>query len=175
MGFRDLNERAAKALMVAGALWSAGLAFYILIDVVCRALGIRGIPGTAEIARNSIVVIVFMQLPYCVLSRGMLNADFLVNWFPPGLQRALRICGYAVGAVLFLAIAVGSWHPTAAAWMSSAYDGDGAFRVPLWPVRAAVLLGCALSAVAYLVLIWEEAREQVGKLAAAQAAQPALV
>jgi TRAP-type C4-dicarboxylate transport system permease small subunit len=163
-------ERVVKALMVFGALWSFGLAFYILFDVACRALGIKGVPGTAEIARNSIVMIVFMQLPYCVLSKGMLQADFLVHWLPPGLQRGLRGAGYVGGALLFAALAVGSWHPALEAWLRASFDGEGAFRMPIWPVRFTILFGCALSALCYLQLMLEELRGRTGSLAAEHAA-----
>jgi len=164
MNVDQLLERTAKGLMVAGALWSFGLAFYILVDVGSRALGIRGIPGTAEIARNSIVIIVFMQLPYCVLSKGMLQADFLVHWLPSGAQRFVRAVGFIGGAALFSALAVGSWHPAMAAWMKQSFDGDGAFRMPIWPVRATILLGCALAAVCYLQLLVDELRGVEGSL-----------
>lgn len=158
-------ERGVKALMVLGALWSFALAFYILIDVGSRVLGIRGIPGTAEIARNSIVMIVFLQLPYCVLSKGMLQADFLVHWLPFDTQKWLRAGGYVCGALLFAGLAAGSWHPTVEAWMKQSFDGEGAFRMPIWPVRLCILFGCGLTAACYLALVIQELRGQTSALA----------
>lgn len=165
-----LLERIVKAGMVAGALWSFGLAFYILFDVGSRALGIKGVPGTAEIARNSIVMIVFLQLPYCVLSKGMLQADFLVHWLPPGLQRGLRAAGYVGGALLFAALVVGSWHPALEAWLTQSFDGEGAFRMPIWPVRFTILVGCALTALCYVQLTLQELRGSSNALATQDAA-----
>lgn len=164
-------ERSVKALMIAGALWSFALAFYILFDVGSRALGIKGVPGTAEIARNSIVMIVFLQLPYCVLSKGMLQADFLVHWLPTRMQRTLRAVGCVGGALLFAALAVGSWHPALDAWLKNSFDGEGAFRLPIWPVRFTILFGCAITALCYLQLMVQELRGNTNALAAQDAAE----
>ena len=60
-----INDAVTKGLMVFAALWAFGLAFYIFVDVLARNLNMP-IEGTAEIARDSIVTIVFLQLGYCV-------------------------------------------------------------------------------------------------------------
>ncbi len=150
-----INLAIAKAMMAAGAFCSFGLALYILADVTSRWLGIKGVPGTAELARNAIVIIVFLQVPYCVQARGMLQADFLVLVLPARLQRAFQILGYGLGVLFFGALAIGSLEPTHTAWISGSFDGDGALRFPNWPVRLAILLGCLLAAVSYAILIWE--------------------
>jgi TRAP-type C4-dicarboxylate transport system permease small subunit len=149
------NLRLARAMMATGAIVSFLLALYILVDVLSRGLGIRGVPGTAELARNLIVIVVFLQLPYCVQARGMLAADFLVAVLPPGLQHACQIAGFALGAVFFAALAIGGVEPTMGAFRSGAFDGDGALRLPIWPVRFAIVAGCALAALSYLILIVE--------------------
>lgn len=149
------NLRLAKAMMATGALVSFALALYILADVLSRGLGIRGVPGTAELARNLIVIIVFLQLPYCVQSRGMLAADFLVAVMPLRLQHVCQIAGFALGAAFFGALAAGGVEPTLVAFRSGAFDGDGALRLPIWPVRLAIVAGCALAALSYLILIVE--------------------
>ena len=83
---RHISEIVSKALMVVAALWAFVLAFYILIDVIARNLEVP-IEGTSEIVTNSIVVVVFLQLAYCVHIRGMLRADFLLHFMGPGGTR----------------------------------------------------------------------------------------
>jgi len=145
-----INDRVTKSLMAFSALWAFGLAFYILIDVVARNLNMP-IEGTAEIARDSIVTIVFLQLGYCVHIRGMLRADFFVALFSQRLQRALSLIGYVLGIVFFVGIFIGAFGPAIDAWSTGEYEGAGAVHVPVWPARFAILIGCALAAFNYLL------------------------
>lgn len=145
----------SKALMVAAAMWAFVLAFYILVDVIARNLNLP-IEGTSEIVTNSIVVVVFLQLAYCVHVRGMLRADFLLQLMGPGLTRVLNIVGYLLCALFFACIVYGSYTDAWGAWESGHFEGDGALRVPTWPARFAVVLGCALAAINYLLLVANE-------------------
>jgi len=153
---RSINDWITKALMVSAAVWALFLGFYILVDVIARNLNMP-IQGTQEIVRDSIVVVVFLQLAYCVKIGGMLRADFLVSIMSPAVSRALTILGYIGAAAFFLAVLYGSWGPAIEAWHSGEFQGDGALRVPTWPSRFAVVLGCALVAFNYVLLIIDEA------------------
>jgi TRAP-type C4-dicarboxylate transport system permease small subunit len=145
-----INDAVTKSLMVFAALWAFGLAFYIFVDVLARNLNMP-IEGTAEIARDSIVTIVFLQLGYCVHIRGMLRADFFISLFSPALQRAFGMIGYLFGIVFFVGIFVGAFDPAIDAWNTGEYEGAGAVHVPVWPARFAILIGCALAAFNYLL------------------------
>jgi TRAP-type C4-dicarboxylate transport system permease small subunit len=146
-----ISEIVSKALMVVAAMWAFVLAFYILVDVIARNLNVP-IEGTSEIVTNSIVVVVFLQLAYCVHIRGMLRADFLLQFFGPGLTRGLNIAGYLVCALFFGSLVYGSYDGAWSAWATGHFEGDGALRVPTWPARFAVVLGCALATLNYLLL-----------------------
>ncbi len=145
-----INDKVTKFLMAFSALWAFGLAFYILADVLARNLNMP-IEGTAEIARDSIVTIVFLQLGYCVHIRGMLRADFFIAMFPPGLQRSFALIGFLLGIVFFVGIFIGCFSPAIEAWQTGEYEGAGAVHVPVWPARFAILIGCALAAFNYLL------------------------
>lgn len=148
---RRYSEVVSKALMVAAALWAFVLAFYILVDVLARNVNLP-IEGTSEIVTNSIVVVVFLQLAYCVHIRGMLRADFLLNYMGPRLTRTLDIAGYLLCAMFFAALVYGSYEGAWIAWQTNHFEGDGALRVPTWPARFAVVLGCTLAALNYALL-----------------------
>jgi TRAP-type C4-dicarboxylate transport system permease small subunit len=145
----------SKALMVVAAMWAFVLAFYILIDVIARNIDLP-IEGTSEIVTNSIVVVVFLQLAYCVHIRGMLRADFLLHFMGPRLTRTLNVAGYLLCAVFFGALVYGSYDGAWTAWVTNHFEGDGALRVPTWPARFAVLLGCGLAAINYVLLALAE-------------------
>ncbi len=147
-----INDRVTKFLMAFAALWAFGLAFYIFVDVFARNINMP-IEGTAEIARDSIVTIVFLQLGYCVHIRGMLRADFFVARFPPALQRAFALIGYVLGIVFFVGIFIGAFGPAMEAFQTGEYEGAGAVHVPVWPARFAILIGCSLAAFNYLLAI----------------------
>jgi len=152
---RRINDTITRSLMVVAAIWALFLGFYILADVIARNLNMP-IPGTQEIVRDSIVVVVFLQLAYCVKIGGMLRADFLVSIMTPVVARALTVIGYVGGIALFLAILYGSWGPALDAWRTGEFQGDGALRVPTWPSRFAIILGCALVVFNYVILIIDE-------------------
>lgn len=152
---RQINDWLTKGLMVFAAMWALFLGFYILADVIARNLNMP-IQGTQEIVRDSIVCVVFLQLAYCVKIGGMLRADFLVSIMSPSVARALNLIGYVGAIAFFLAIVYGSWGPAIEAWRTGEFQGDGALRVPTWPSRFAVILGCVLVAFNYILLIIDE-------------------
>lgn len=149
--FRKGMENISKFLMVAAALWAFVLSFYILIDVIARNLDMP-IQGTSEIVTNSIVVVVFLQLAYGVHLRAMIRADFLMNFIGPSLQRWFNLFGYVVAAGFFLAVVYGSYPGAIEAWNTGQFEGEGAMRVPTWPARFAVVAGCFLAGINYILL-----------------------
>lgn len=156
LGFIDVwSERISKWLMVIAAMWAFLLAFYILVDVIGRFFGFP-LKGTHEVVKNSIVMIAFMQSAYCVLSRSMLRADFLLHLIGDKFQRIFNIIGYTLGAVFFLGLFIGTYEPTLHAIASGEFEGEGALRVPTWPARAVILVTSALLVVNYLMLAIKE-------------------
>ncbi|MBO6782131.1 MAG: TRAP transporter small permease [Alphaproteobacteria bacterium] len=156
IGFIDIwSERISKWLMVIAAMWAFLLAFYILVDVIGRFFGFP-LKGTHEVVKNSIVMIAFMQCAYCVLSRSMLRADFLLHLIGGKLERILNVIGYVLGALFFLALFLGTYEPAIHAVVSGEFEGEGALRVPTWPARVVILVTSALLVVNYAMLAIKE-------------------
>lgn len=152
---RRLSNLIGQILYATGAIWTFALAFHVLIDVVGRAFNVS-IPGTVEVARESIICIVFLQVAYCVQTGGMLRVDFFVDRFGERGSRLLTMLGYLLGVLFFGILAIGAWEHAMRAWQFAETEGDGAFRMPTWPARFAIVLGSILSAVNYALLIAEE-------------------
>jgi TRAP-type C4-dicarboxylate transport system permease small subunit len=150
-----LSEILSKALMVFAALWAFSIAFYILADVVLRNLDIP-IEGTAEIITNSIVTIIFLQLAYGIHIRGMIRADFLMRFMGPRTQLTIDLLNYLCGAIFFAIVVIGQWDPAMNAWVANEFEGEGAVRIPTWPSRFAIVIGCSLAVLNYLLLIARE-------------------
>ena len=145
-----LHDRVSRALMTFAAFWAFALAFYILVDVVARNMGVQ-IDGTAELAANSIVIIVFMQLAFCVHIRGMLRAEFLTHRLPVFAANLLNLFSAILGILFFAAIVAGTFEPAINSWIVGEWEGPENFHVPVWPARFAVLIGSALAVVSYLL------------------------
>lgn len=147
--------RLSRLLMILAALWAFGLAVYIFIDVLWRALD-EPLAGTHEVIRTSIVMIAYMQIAYCVVSRSMLRADFVLHLIPLQAQRVINTGGFLLGAAVFGLVCYGSVDPTIQTWMTGDFDGEGALRVPIWPSQLTVLLTSGLIVINYLMLTIKE-------------------
>lgn len=141
-----------RSLMTLSAFWAFFLAVIITIDVVGRAFFGAPLTGAVEIIVNSIVVIAFLQLAYAVGSGSMLRADFIIGLFPKRGQLIIDIAGLLTGAAVFLLLAYAVVDPLAGAYVSGEYEGEGALRVPTWPIYSTILVGSLLAAVNYVVL-----------------------
>jgi TRAP-type mannitol/chloroaromatic compound transport system permease small subunit len=53
----------------------------------------------------------------------------------------------------FIGVVLSTWPSFLDAWRIGEYEGEGALRVPTWPVRGLVLVMSAFGAVAYLMMI----------------------
>lgn len=151
-------SRLSQTLLIIAAIWAFVLAFYVLLDVVLRSLGIT-FKGTHEVIKNSIVMIAFMQIAYCVHSRSMLRADFVLNAISKGSPFAARVVdfiGYLLGAGFFLILLLGTIDPAIHAIKTGEFEGEGALRVPTWPARVVVLATSGLLIINYLILAAKE-------------------
>jgi TRAP-type C4-dicarboxylate transport system permease small subunit len=146
-----LTDRLTKLLMVLGAIWAFVLCFFILADIIFRALNLP-VSGTKEIVANSVVIIVFMQVGFAVRSKSMLRADFLVVMLPEIIQKLLLIFAYLLGAALFLFLMKAGIKPALRSFANGEFDGEGALKVAVWPARFAIIVGAGLAWINYLVL-----------------------
>ena len=150
------TDRLTRLLMVLAAAWAFILCFFILADIVFRALNMP-LQGTKEIVANSVVMIVFLQLGFAVRSGSMLQADFLIATFDPRLRKVVVVLGLLLGAAFFLFLAKAGIKPALRSFANGEFDGEGALRVPVWPARFTIIFGSALAAFNYLLLAAIEA------------------
>ncbi|MFC5584654.1 TRAP transporter small permease [Nitratireductor kimnyeongensis] len=149
--------KGAQALHNISAAWTLFLAFLLVADVLGRAIFSQPVPGTKELIQNSIVMIAFLQLPLAIYSDNMLRTSLLLDAVPVGAQRILRTLASLVACGLFLGILWGTWPSFIDAYHIGEYEGEGALRVPTWPVRGVIGVMSAVAIVAYaqmIVLDW---------------------
>lgn len=150
-------DAVTKAMMILAAFCAFGLAFMILVDVTARALSIK-FYGVAEYVRNTIIVIVFLQLPYAIRIASMLRVDIFVNALPRRSRVPLIVIGNILGLLFFAGITAGALPPAYDAWVNDEFEGEGVVRVAAWPARFSIVYGCGLAALFYLFRIIDAAR-----------------
>lgn len=151
MALIRLSDRLTKFLMILGAVWAFFLCFFILADIITRAMNMP-ISGTKEIVANSVVMIVFLQIGFAVRSNSMLRADFVVAVMPKPAQKALLIFALVLGAALFFFLMKAGIKPAVRSFVNGEFDGEGALRVPVWPTRWMIIFGAALAGINYTIL-----------------------
>ncbi len=153
--------KVTRAIHLFSAFWTLALAFLIFGDVMGRTLLTRPIPGTKEILQNSVVAITFLQLPLAIYSGSMLRTSILADAVPSVVRRLLRTFGALLGLILFIGLIWSTWPSFWDAYRIGEYEGEGALRVPTWPVRGTVLVMSAFGLWAYLSMIVLDWRGQL--------------
>jgi TRAP-type C4-dicarboxylate transport system permease small subunit len=146
------SDQLSKVMLVLAAVWALALSLLIVADIIGNNVYGGAIPGVREIVITSIVMIVYLQLGYAIRSHSMLRADTFVYAMPLVPRRIVLGVGYAMGAAFFFMILSGTLNPALYAWTSDEFWGEGALRVPVWPARFMVLIGCAVAILNYFVI-----------------------
>jgi TRAP-type C4-dicarboxylate transport system permease small subunit len=149
-------------LAAIGTIWTFALMLLICADVIGRSFLNAPITGVSEIAAQSVVGIVFLQIGATIYRRRMTRADFLIERIvaaAPRLGRGIEMLFLLVGAGVMAFIAQAAWPGV---WdslqMREFFGVQGLFTVPTWPFRALIVLGGAAGALAYGALFAAEAR-----------------
>ena len=151
--------RIARSIHLFSAFWTLALAVVIFIDVVGRGMFSQPLPGTKEIIQNSVVSITFLQLPLAIYSGSMLRTSIFADAVPPFFRKILRTFSAVLGLAMFVGLLYSTWPSFADAYRIGEYEGEGALRVPTWPVRGLVFVTSIFAAFAYLsmiVLDWQD-------------------
>jgi TRAP-type C4-dicarboxylate transport system permease small subunit len=155
--FRDALDALTKLTMVVAAFCAFGLAFLILTDVLARNTG-HTFVGVPEYVRNTLIVIIFLQLPFAVRLRSMLVVDIFVGVLPDTARVPLAVFGYMLGFAFFGALAYGAFEPAVNAWVKGEVEGEGVVEVAAWPAKFAIVYGCGLAALLYALRIHDTLR-----------------
>lgn len=145
------------------AAWVIVIALIIVVDVAGRYLFGSPLLGTTEIIKNSIVTITFLQIPLAVYRGDMIRTTFVYDRLKPKTQRYFRALTYITGLIFFLAVAWSSITPAYEAFLVSEYEGEGALRVPTYPVRILIVVNSLFVGYIYAVMLvrdWTNPAEQ---------------
>ncbi len=148
-------ETLTRALNALAAGWLMLLAVLILYDVVGRGVFDAQFLGAHEIVGNSVVGILFLQLPNAIRNRGMARTTLVYDKVGPWGRTLIDALTGLCGLTFFLAIAVGGWGDMVTGWQIAEYEGIGAVEVPVYPIRTITVFLSFLSAAVYLLFLLE--------------------
>ena len=151
---RKLVGQVAFATHIVSAAWVLVLAVIIFIDVCGRYFFGLPLLGATEIIKNSVVSITFLQLPLAIYRGGMIRTTLIYGLVNADWQRILRTFTNVMGLLFFLGTAFSAWGPALEALGVSEYEGEGALRVPTYPVRFLVVITSLFAAYVYFYLMY---------------------
>lgn len=146
------TDRISRTLMVLAAVLAFFLCFLVVADVLGRVMFNQPVQGTPEIISLSIVVVCFLQTGFAIRSGGMLRVEAFTARLGGPAQRVMTAISALLGIVFFSVIVYGSIDGALYAWESNEFEGEGALRVPVWPAKFVIVLGCTLAAFNYLII-----------------------
>lgn len=150
----DFVTRATELLSTISAYWAIMLAAVYLCDILGRELFSKPFPGTHEIVSNSIVGILFLELPSSIKRGAMLRTTLIYDAVSAPCKRIIDAVSYALGIVLFLAIIFGGWDGMIVSWQKREFEGAGAFEVPVYPVRTLIIVFSGICTFVYVQLLY---------------------
>lgn len=153
--------RVARLIHVISACWILGLGIIILIDVFGRAFFSMPLLGATEIIKNSVVSVTFLQLPLAIYSGSMLRTSIFAEAVGPIGRKVLRTIAGLLGALFFAVLVISAWDHMIDAWRIGEYEGEGALRVPTYPVRTLMIATSVFAAIAYLMMVWFDWTDQL--------------
>ena len=151
---KDFVDRSTEVLSTISAFWGLLLCAVYLWDIIGRELFNTPFQGTHELVANSIVGILFLELPSSIKRRAMIRTVFIFNAVSDKIRRAIDCSTYILGILLFAAIIWGGWDTMITSWELKEFEGAGSFEVPVYPVRTLIIIFSSLCCLIYLQLFY---------------------
>ena len=146
-------RKSNAVLSFGGALWILLLMLVVVADVFMRAVFNSPILGVADLARNSVVGIACLMLPWAMACDSHIRSDIVVGNVRKSVAKVLHIFAYLVGLAVFVGIFYSGFDPFIHAVTTGAFEGEGAVRIVTWPTRLLILVGAFFSAYHCLLLV----------------------
>lgn len=153
VSIEKILTRFSSGLNMLSAVWLASVALLILADVVGREAFGTPIYGTNEIVANSVLSILFLQLPLAILNRKSLRTTILSAILGKRGMKVVNSLSYLFALLLFAAIGYGSWPNMIEAWAILEQEGSGIVTIPVYPIRTLVVVVSGVCVLVCLLLI----------------------
>ncbi len=148
-------DRFSQGLNILSGIWLGSIALLILADVIGREVFQSPIYGTNEIVANSVLSILFLQLPLAILNRDSLRTTIVYGMLGARGKSITNALSYLIALLLFAAIGVGSWPNMIEAWSILEQEGSGVVTIPVYPIRTLVVVVSAICVCVCALLIYQ--------------------
>ena len=144
------NNMAGLAVLLLSALITA--------DVCGRTVFGSPIPGTTEIVKSSLAIMVFLALPETLRQKRFIRSTVVLNRLPKLGALTIYLLSSCLGLIIFVALCVESWDPAWTGWLTKEYEGIH-LKVPVYPIRFLILVASGFVAIQFIINIINRFKE----------------
>ena len=141
---------------------SAAFIFVLMLivsgDVIGRYVFSRPLWGTLEAAESILVFVVFLGFGYTQFQKGNIRVQILSSRLPLRGRMVLDLLTNVLGLAMFALITYETCSHAILAYQIGE-ESVGMVRVPLWPSRFAIPLGCFFLATQFTIDAWDSLRK----------------
>jgi TRAP-type C4-dicarboxylate transport system permease small subunit len=148
-----LLSQVCHLALLLGAWLVVAVGLLVASDVLGRSVLGQSVTGTVELARNTVVLIVFCQVPASILEGKMLRVVALLSRFTPPAQRLVEGVSALVAMAVFGGLVAANMTPMLSALATGEVDGVGILQMPMGPVRVVLAALWTLSFLAALAVL----------------------
>lgn len=146
-----------------GSVWIFLLMVVIVNDVSGRVFFNHPMEGTPEIVSNSIVAIAFLQIGYVLMIDKHVRSTIIYDRLSEKGKDILDLLAYLLGIFIFVMLIYSSWDLFITALKINEFEGEGAFRIPTYPMRFIILFGSLLILGEYILLLIKKVNKLINK------------
>ena len=151
-------KKVSEILQGIAAIWLVFVAFTIFAEVTFRNFGL--FLGADQIVQNSVPAIVFLQVPFAIVSGTMLRTTLIYEFCSNNSKIIINVLSFLIGMMLFIGIAVGGWTDMIKGWEIREYQGIGAIEFPVYIVRTVIIFAAIIIVYIYASLIIDQFRKK---------------
>ncbi|MGQ7794564.1 TRAP transporter small permease [Faunimonas sp. B44] len=147
-----LHDRLVTSLAIVAGLAIWAIVGAILVDVVARNLGVRGVAHTYALVEYGLLLITILGSPWLIRTRGHIFVEIVFHALPPAAQRALSTLVCLVCVVVCLVLFAYSLGETVSAFRRGVME-TRSFDFPRWIPLSVFPAGFLLMAVEFLRIL----------------------
>jgi len=117
----------------------------IPVDIFGRFFLHKPIVGTPAFARNALVGITFLALPWLTWRKKHLRSEVVVDHVRGTFKKILEIVSNLVGVLIFVLYSIALYKPTLHSIRINEMDVEGTTFIPIAPFYIICLVGCILA------------------------------
>ena len=151
-------KKLSEILQSIAAIWLVFVAFTIFAEVTFRNFGL--FLGADQIVQNSVPAIVFLQVPFAIVSGTMLRTTLIYEFCTKNGKKIINILSFLIGIMLFIGISVGGWTDMIKGWEIKEYQGIGAIEFPVYIIRTVIIFASIMIVFIYASLIFNEFKKK---------------